>query len=188
MPKLDEQLKLAIARMPQKEKDKLLLRLVAKDEKLVERLVFELLEGGETTDERAREIRDLIEKSLPQPGARHLTPGWLLMDLRSLNARITDHVKTTKDKPGEVILGCFLFAEAIRRHREMLHKLAKRSDTFSPYFVKRAEALVKKGEKLHEDLHLEFRHDLNEVLHFIWDFPPTRSTAADVFLPKKFEF
>ncbi len=43
--KLPDELKAAISKMPDKEKDKLLFRLIAKEEALVNRLTFELLEG-----------------------------------------------------------------------------------------------------------------------------------------------
>lgn len=187
MVKLDEQLKLAIAKMPQKEKDKLLLRLVAKDHKLVERLIFQLIEGGETTDSRAREVRETIERGLPYSNQKYLTPGVLMMAMRDLSGQITAHVAATKDKSGDVILNCFLLAEALRRNDELLRRMPKRTDTFAPYLVKKTAGLLKKAEKLHEDFHIEFRRDLNEVLNFIFDFSPTRALAGEYFLPRRFE-
>lgn len=187
MLKLDEQLKLAIARMPQKEKDKLLLRLVAKDSKLVERLIFQLIEGGETADERAREVRREIERHLPHSDQKYLTPGILMMTLRDLSGRITAHVAATKDKSGEVILTCFLLAEALRRNADLLRRMPKRTDTFAPYVVKKLVGILKKAEKLHEDLHLEFRRDLDEALAFVHDYAPTQALAREYFLPRRFE-
>lgn len=189
MRKLDDQLKAAIIRMPAKEKDKLLLRLVAKDEKLVRRLVFELLEGGETRDERAAELREQIIKLLPATDAAFLTPGYLLLELRHWNARINEHVHATKDKAGEVTLAIFLLAEAFRRHWAMLNRFPeRRSDTFAPYVVKRTAAVLKKAEKLHEDYIIEFRRDLNELLGFIWTFRPTALLAQEEDLPKQWDF
>ncbi len=52
MPALEPDLKQAIVRMPGVEKDKLLLRLIAKDATLSEKLQFELVERGQTIDER----------------------------------------------------------------------------------------------------------------------------------------
>ncbi len=187
MRKLDDHLKHAITSMPAKQKDKLLLRLVAKDEKLVEQLIFQLLEGGTTADERATEVRRQITANLPASGHAYLTPGLLLMDLRHWNARINDHVRTTKDRPGEVALGAFLFAEAFRRHWDMLQRRSRKADTFAPYVVQRAAALVKKAEKLHEDYHLEFRRDLNELLGFIQHYPPAKVEADAVGLPGRWE-
>ncbi len=189
MRKIDDQLKAAIARLPVAEKDKLLFRLVAKDEKLVRRLVFELLEGGATRDERAAEIREQITTNMPKKGNQHLTPGYLLLDLRHWNARITEHVQATKDKSGEVSLAVFMLAEAFRRHWDMLNRMpARRSDTLAPYVVKRTAALLKKAEKLHEDYFIEFRKDLNELLHYIWEFKPTAVFAQEEGLPRKWDF
>lgn len=189
MRKIDDQLKIAIAKMPVAEKDKLLFRLVAKDEKLVRKLVFELLEGGETRDERASELREQIVKNFPKADAGYLTPGYLLLDLRHWNARITEHVQATKDKSGEVSLVIFMLAEAFRRHDAMLKRFPeRRSDTFSPYVAKRTAAILKKAEKLHEDYFIEFRRDLNELLDFIWAFKPTARMAQEEGLPKKWDY
>ncbi len=185
MPKLDEQLKAAIARMPMAEKDKILLRLVAKDEKLVRKLVFELLEGGETRDERAAALREEIANDLVKAGKDHLTPGYLLLYLRHWNARINEHVLATKDKSGEVSLVLFMLAEAFRMHHKMLQKFPeKRSDTLAPYMVRRTAAILTKAKKLHEDYFMEFRRDAQELLEHIWSFRPTAVLAAEQGLPR----
>jgi hypothetical protein len=185
MLKLDEQLKVAIARMPAEEKDKLLLRLVAKDEKLVRRLVFELMEDSSTRDKRAAELRRDIAQNLADASKEYLTPGYLLLYLRHWNARIGEHLQATKDKAGEVALTFFMLAEAFRLHGEMLRAFPdKRSGTFAPYVVKRTSAMLKKAEKLHEDLFIEFRRDLQELLLQIWDFRPTAKLAEAEGLPR----
>jgi hypothetical protein len=187
MKKLDDQLKDAITRMSVKEKDKLLLRLVAKDEKLVRKLIFELLEGGQTRDDRAAELRENIETNLSE--ASDLTPGYLLLYLRHWNARITEHVQATKDKSGEVTLTFFLLAEALRRHGDMVLKFPpRRSETLAPYLVKRTQSLLNKAQKLHEDYHIEFRSNADEVLQFIWAFAPTAKLATQAALPRKSGF
>ena len=188
MAKLEEQLKAAILKMPVKEKDKLLLRLAAKDAKLLRRLTFELLEGGETRDDRAAELREQIRQSLHEVDQRGTTPGYLLMYLRHWNARIVEHVDATKDKPGEVTLTVFMLAEAFRTHLNTLRRFPdRRSDTLAPYVVRRTKTLIGKAEKLHEDYFVEFRRDLNEVLAFLWDFRPTAQLAKGEELPKRWE-
>ncbi|MBP6810764.1 MAG: hypothetical protein KA138_04565 [Saprospiraceae bacterium] len=185
MPKLDEQLKAAITRMSVAEKDKILLRLVAKDEKLVRKLIFELIEGGETRDERAAALRDEIANDLTKKKEDYLTPGYLLLYLRHWNARINEHVLATKDKSGEVSLVLFMLAEAFRLHHKMLRKFPeKRSDTFAPYVVKRTAAILTKAKKLHEDYFIEFRSDAQELLEHIWSFRPTAVLAEEQGLPR----
>ena len=185
MRKLDDHLKAAIIRMPVAEKDKLLLRLVTKDDKLVQRLVFELMEGGETRDERAATLKQKIEEDLHNAVNYELTPGFLLMYLRNWNARITEHVQATKDRSGEVALTVFMLAEAFRVHREMLDSFPdRRSDTLAPYIVKRLKTIVGKAEKLHEDYFIEFRSDMQTLLQHIWSFRPTAQFAQEASLPR----
>lgn len=186
MIKLDEQLKAAIVRMPAAEKDKLLLRLVAKDHKLVRRFVFELIEGGTTRDERSADLKRQIADDLRRGKEYDLTPGLLLMYLRNWNARITEHVQATKDKPGDVSLAVFMLVEAFRVHRKMLESFPdRRSDTLAPYIVKRTKAVYNKALKLHEDYFIEFRRDMQELLENIWSFRPTAQFAKEENLPRE---
>jgi len=189
MLKLDDKLKAAISRMPVAEKDKLLLRLVAKDEKLVKRLIFELLEGGSTRDERADALRASIAAGLTTASTYdYMTPGYLLLELRHWNARITEHVQATKDKPGEVTLTIFMLAEAFQLFHKMLRKYPPaRSATLAPYIVKRTSTILKKAEKLHEDYYVEFRSDARELLEHIWGFPPTARLAEEHGLQRSWE-
>jgi hypothetical protein len=186
MRKLDEKLKIAISRLPEKEKDKLLWRLVLKDQKLIRKLEFELLEGGETRDERAQQLKAEIADNLKESLTLSLTPGLLLLYLRHWNARITEHVQATKDKPGEVALTVFLLAEAFRLHRAMLDSFhAYRSSTLAPYIVKRTKMIMAKAEKLDEDYFIEFRQDLKALLEHIWSFDPTAQLAKTESLPHR---
>lgn len=184
MLKLDEQLKAAIAKMPVAEKDKLLLRLVAKDAKLVRRLVFELLEGGATRDERAADLKNELAKDLRKSKDLNLSPGYLLLYLRHWSGRVTEHVQATKDKVGDVTLNTFLLAEAFRIYRDMLDSFPdRRSDTLAPYIVKRTKTIIGKAEKLHEDYFIEFRRDMQELFEHIWSFRPTAQFAKEAGLP-----
>jgi hypothetical protein len=186
--KIDDQLKAAIARLSPTEKDKLLFRLIPKDAKLMRKLTFELLDGGEADarDERAAELRTSISNDLPQPGESHYTPGYLLLDLRHWNARITEHVQATKDKFSEVALPVFMIRLALERHYPMIQSFPeKRSATLAPYLVRRMEQLIVKADKLHEDYHIEFRRDLNEILQMLWAFKPTARLAEKSGLAKK---
>jgi hypothetical protein len=70
MPALDSDLKKAIVHLPGVEKDKLLLRLIAKDATLSEKLYFELVERGQTIDERRELIRISFAGRLPSTPIR----------------------------------------------------------------------------------------------------------------------
>ncbi len=186
MEKLTDDFKEAVRAMPTKEKDKLLLRLVAKDKLLVKKLTFQLLEAGETLEDREEELKELISRIL-RP-VTYNTPGYLLVDMRTCNARITEHIKITKDKLGEVQLTLFMLKTAFENHMTMLRSFPTfRARTFKKYVITRIKAILKKAEKLHEDLHMEFEEDMNVVLEYIYQFRPTADLALEEGVPKRWE-
>jgi hypothetical protein len=96
------------------------------------------------------------------------SPGYLLLDLRAYSGRITEHVKTTKDKLGEIELNFFMLNEAFDLFAEKLlaYKLHQ-SATLNEYVVQRTLKLLKLLSKMHEDYHLEFRDSMRSLgAHF----------------------
>jgi hypothetical protein len=71
---IQDQLKKAIIQMPQKEKDKLLIRLITKDSTLSDKLFFELIEESATIPERREAIMARITRisKIIQD-----SPGWI---------------------------------------------------------------------------------------------------------------
>ncbi len=188
MAKLRDELKKAIAAMPTKEKDKLLFRLIAKDSILTEKLNHELLATDSEVDERVRYLEKLILENIYPKGIRGLTPGYLMMDMRPLNAQITHHVKITKDKLGAVILTILLLKTAFERHLEMLEAFPrKRSETFTKYIIQRLTFIIKTASKLHEDYHIEFEDNLNKLLEYVYRFDSTAEAAKEAGISRKFE-
>ncbi len=164
--KLSDKLKEAITEMPQSEKDKLLLRLIAKDEPLVKRLAFELLEGKQNQEERRRKIYKGIENYLEtyNKDGYYYSPGYLLMELRTISGQITDHVKTTKDKYGEVQLNLLMLVKSLELFGDEINSVnPKRSMTFNNYVVKRTLKMLKMLNRMHDDLVLDFEDDLKQL-------------------------
>lgn len=161
MPALDPELKKAIVRMPAGEKDKLLLRLITKDQLLTERLHFELIEGSATTSERRDAIRQFIDRTarLKQDSA-----GWVMMDMRTASGYITRHVKVTKDKYGDVDLSLYLLNTFYDQHMDLLRSYSSRSDKAAQYIAKRTEQMLKKLAKLDPDYFIEFEAEVNRLL------------------------
>lgn len=187
MAKLSDELKMAVAGMPTKEKDKLLFRLIAKDAVLTEKLEHELLASESETENRVTQLEAMIRINIPPKGIRHLTPGFLMMDMRPLNAQITHHVKITKDKFGAVVLTILLLSEAFKRHIEMLEDFPmRRSETFAKYVIQRLNFIIKTASKLHEDYRMEFEDDLNELLEYVYRFEGTAIAAQEAGIPKAF--
>ncbi|MFC0181271.1 hypothetical protein ACFFJX_01240 [Pseudarcicella hirudinis] len=136
MAKIEKELQSVILAMSSKEKDKLLLRLIAKDRVLLERLRFELLEESSTIEERREEIRKAIDHLYQTPV---YSSGYLMMDIRSVNALITHHVKITKDKYGEVELTLRLLNDCFEKQLKWIERYSSKTDKLASYVAKRTD-------------------------------------------------
>ncbi|MBK9022646.1 MAG: hypothetical protein IPL69_01315 [Saprospiraceae bacterium] len=141
---LSKELVKEITKMPVKEKDKLLMRLIRKDGLLAEQLEFQLIEFGETTEERRNMISNKIEDEVNGVEGSYLNQGIVLMRLRDYSGQITRHLKVTKDKIGEIELTLQLFNSYLDRAQgKLIRKSYYDLVTLGTYVVKRAEKLKK---------------------------------------------
>jgi len=156
------ELKKAVLALSSSEKDKLLLRLLPSKPDLVKQLEFRLLEGGETTEARREELKAEIEESITSN--LYYSPVYLLLDLRSYSGSITQHVKITKDRLGEIELNFVMLNETFERFGGKLSKLKlEKVDKLFVYVIQRTLKLLKLLSKLHEDYHLEFRDSMRAL-------------------------
>lgn len=179
-------LKLEIRSLPEKEKDKLLLRLIARDKVLTEHLHFKLLENEQDLIERHSRLRLTIEKGVGELlNNNRLSSKETLARMRGLIGNINHHFKVTKDIGSDIELRINLLK---------LIPVAFDGGVFSPqhkfneklyvYFAKSLQAVVNKYKKLHEDLQYDFRGLLEEVLTKIYA-NKTSAAAEELGLPKK---
>ncbi|WP_435356730.1 hypothetical protein [Emticicia sp. SJ17W-69] len=184
MPKVSKELEKAILSLPSKDKDKLLMKLVAKSELLIQQLTFQLLEDESDLKQKREEIKNSILKVSKM---YHDTAGWMMMDMRDLNGRITNHVKVTKDKYGEVELTLFLLNTFFDNQITHLEHYTGKTDTISLYIAKRTEFVLNKLPKLHEDYYVEFERDMNKLLERVHRYCPAYY-ARQMNLPKSWEY
>ncbi|MDP5122114.1 MAG: hypothetical protein NWQ46_11005 [Spirosomaceae bacterium] len=162
MPKnIDKPLENAILNLPQTEKDKFLLRLIAKDKILIEQLQVKLLEDDFDLRERKEEIKKRI---IAVSKMTHSTPGWMMMDMRDMSGIINHYFKVTKDKYGEVELQLFLLLSFFDNQQKFMQQYTSRADKLALYVAKRAETILNKLGRLHEDYRIEFERDVNRLL------------------------
>ena len=189
MAKLSKELSEAISDMPAAAKNKLLLKLIAKDEWLIETLNFELVEHKSTNQERVETVKKNIENNLNSGMLqRHFTPGELLMAFRYCNARIKENTKVTKNAWGEVELICYMLHTGFVLHENRLkttYKDRNRYDTLAPYAAKKMAELLRKMSKFHEDLHLELRPRINQCLGIMWQNNNLVDDCKEGNLPKE---
>jgi len=147
--------------MPPKEKDKLLIRLINKDTTLMDKLYFELIEESSTVQERREAIIARIVRL-----SKHTqdTPGWIMMDLRSLSGDISYHVKITKDKLGALELNIFLLNTFLTKYADKLTTYSSRSDKCALYIAKKALTIINGLNKLQEDYRVDYKKDTNQML------------------------
>ena len=162
--KLTSEFKKAVEEMPPNEKNKLLFRLLAKEPALVEKLSFQLLEDGSSTEERRDELRYSIKNHLEKYETYFYTPGYLQLELRALSGEITRHVKTTKDKYGEIQLNLFMLNKAMELYNDKVMVFhPEKCRTFNEYVVKRTLKIYALMKKLHEDYVTDFKEDLQKL-------------------------
>lgn len=179
-------LKAAITAIPDKEKDKLLLRLIAKDKVLTEHLHFKLLEDESDLEERHQLLKEEIDEAVAWLNElRKATSKDALVVLRKLNGRVNHHYKVTKDLNTEAELRLYLLNTIPAGYNEsVLSPMAKFNDRLKTYFLRTTLALYKKYVKLHEDLQYDLKEEFNSVLKKLGQYDLTRA-AAELGLPKE---
>ena len=156
----DKEFKEALSELKPSEKDKLILRLLRRDKTLADRLYFELV-GTQSPEERRTEMEALIKARVKSMSGAYYSLGWLVMDMRTLSGEITEHVKITKDKFGEVSLNLLMLNEVLRYNTDRIEKARMgKSYTMCIYIVARAYKLLLLIKGLHEDLLVDLKEDL----------------------------
>ena len=177
-----------IRALPLRDKDKLLLRLVAKDGLLLEQLSYRHIEHSGTCEERVAELRAYFAERLG--GARQMTPKELLSQVRKASAYVTRHVRVTGDKLSEVELLVDLLTRVLEVHMPRYRRgHGRRQDhirRLGAYVAGRLGPLLRKAEKLHPDLHLEIGPGLDELLALAWSTEEVRELLVSGEVPKHF--
>ncbi len=175
--KFDSAFKKAISFLSSEEKDKLILRLLKKDLPLANRLYFELV-SGESVDEKRTEMEFRVKKMIEDATATYSSPGYLLLDLRTISAGITEHLKMTKDKQGEVSLNLLMLNEALAKNNKvLLASTPQKTSTLNTYIVARSFKLLMLIKAMDEDYLIEFKESLRELAHNFGNNPHLMHTA-----------
>ncbi len=181
-------LKKEILALPVKEKDKLLLRLVAKDKVLTEHLHFVLLEDESNLTDRVAFIKQLISEAM---AGLEITPKTTSKDslllLRKLTKEINHFYKVTKADMQEIELKLLLFYTAPLKFKFKVYSAVKNHEQLlANYIVKAIIMLLRKFARLHEDLQFDLKEEVNQLLARIYD-SYLSTTAKDWGLPKRID-
>jgi hypothetical protein len=179
-------LKIEIIALPPKEKDKLLLRLVAKDKVLTEHLHFLLLEDESNLRDRIADIKNQILKNKQQlENEKSVNARQVLTNLRRLAKVVNHNFRVTKANFEDVELKIFLFNHTIVQFKSEIYSSSKNyDDLFATYFVKSTLVTLRKFDKLHEDLQFDLREEMNKLIAKIYK-GYMASKAVELGLPKE---
>jgi hypothetical protein len=155
--------KKALSLLPDKEKDKLILRLLKHDLQLANRLLFELV-STDTVEDKREQVRTEIIKRIQWATERYYSAGILLMDVREVSGMINEHVSITKDKQGEIFLNCLMLRRVLEmNNNKVASETWGNAYTFCIYIIARVFKILMLMQKQHEDLHIEFQEDIEEI-------------------------
>lgn len=179
-------LKVEILALPPKEKDKLLLRLVAKDKVLTEHLHFLLLEDESNLRYRVEIIKDDISQIMQNLGStKKLNPRETLSNLRKLAKQVNHNFRVTKAVFEDVDLRIFLFNQTpIEFKSNTFDANRNYEQMFAVYFIKSTLITMRKFYKLHEDLQFDLKAELNKLLNKIHN-GSAKEIAYNLGLPKQ---
>jgi len=159
----DIDFKKALQELSDKEKDKLILRLLRRDMDLAEKLYFELVDTDSIEDKR-RIMETTISKSIQRFSENYHSLDYIAVEMRSISGKISHHVKITKDKFGEISLNLQMLNEVIEQNSFSLsHSKPQKSNKFYNYVIVRAFKILLLIDALHEDFLLDFKEDLERL-------------------------
>lgn len=169
--KFSKEFKEAVLHLSESEKDKLLIRLLKKDENLVNRLYFELIDD-QTVDDHRLKMEDRVEVRSEEITRFAKSLNHLKMLTRYLSGEISEHVRITKDKFGEVSLNLLMLNTLLQHSKKLFKKSTQiQARKFSLYVIVRTYRTLLLIDKMHEDLHMEFEDDLHQLGNLIGDEP-----------------
>lgn len=155
--------KAALALLPSKEKDKLLWRLIKRDELLARRLEYELLAPYDAVDKR-NELAALIQDRIIAMAGRRERLSAILSQFRYLSGDITRHVYVTKDKVGEITLNFILLQQAMRLLNNTSYMFGGRAvQKYIVYMLNKLYRTCMLVHKLHVDFHIELEDDAQKL-------------------------
>lgn len=157
-----KEFKQALSEFSPLEKDRLIFRLLKKDKLLSKKLYFELIDP-ETTDDKRDAMEKIISERVSEISKYVGNQKYFLVLIRKLSAEITEHVKVTTDKFGDVYLNLFL-VNKILEHNEKLGR--QRFDAVYKLYIYLINKIIKALiliKKLDEDYWMEFDELLTDI-------------------------
>ncbi|MCP2036914.1 deoxyuridine 5'-triphosphate nucleotidohydrolase [Chryseobacterium sp. HSC-36S06] len=157
-----KEFKQALSEFSPIEKDRLIFRLLKKDKLLSKKLYFELIDP-ETTDQKRNQMEQNIEDKVLLASKYIGNPKYFLVLIRSISAEITEHVKVTTDKFGEIYLHLFLVSKILESNEKLNQQRFDNVYKLYIYLINKIVRALLLIRKIDEDYWLEFDDLLSEI-------------------------
>ena len=157
-----KEFKQALSEFSSIEKDRLIFRLLKKDKLLSKKLYFELIDP-ETTDQKRDQMVENVTEKLAS-AARYIgNPKYYLSTIRTISAEITEHVKVTTDKFGEVYLNLFLVDQILENNDSFAQQRFDNVYKLYIYLINKIVRALLLIKKIDEDYWMEFDEILGKI-------------------------
>lgn len=157
-----KEFKQALSEFSSIEKDRLIFRLLKKDQLLSKKLYFELIDP-ETTDQKRDQMEENIREKTMLAAKYIANPKYYLVIIRRISAEITEHVKVTTDKFGEVYLNLFLVHEILENNDSFAKQRFDNVYKLYIYLINKVVRALLFIKKIDEDYWMEFDEILGKI-------------------------
>jgi len=157
-----KEFKAALSAFSSIEKDRLIFRLLKKDKLLSKKLYFELIDQ-ETTDNKRNAMEKIIDEKILLASKYIGNQKYFLSIVRKISAEITEHVKITTDKFGEVSLNLLLINKILDHNQDLSRQRFDNVYKLYLYLINKIVKSLLLTKKLDEDYWIEIDEHLSEL-------------------------
>lgn len=157
-----KEFKAALSNFSPAEKDKLIFRLLKKDKLLSKKLYFELIDP-ETTDNKRDAMEEIVEEKVALASKYISNQKYFLSIIRKISAEITEHVKITTDKFGEVSLNLLLINMILNYNEDLSRQRFDNVYKLYLYIINKTVKALLLTKKLDVDYWMEIDEYLDEL-------------------------
>lgn len=149
-----KEFKAALSAFSNIEKDRLIFRLLKKDKLLSKKLYFELIDP-ETTDDKRNAMEENVSEKVLLASKYIGNSKYFLSVIRKISAEITEHVKITTDKFGDVSLNLLLINKILEYNSDLSRQRFDHVYKLYLYIINKVFKALILAKKLDEDYWLE---------------------------------
>lgn len=157
-----KEFKAALSDFSSAEKDRLIFRLLKKDKLLSKKLYFELIDP-ETTDNKRDAMEEIVEEKVILASKYISNQKYFLNIIRKISAEITEHVKITTDKYGEVLLNLLLINKILDYNEDLGRQRFDNVYKLYLYIINKTVKALVLTKKLDVDYWMEIDEHLDEL-------------------------